>query len=82
MQPSGTAAADRTDSRRRFAGGGDAHVGGRRGGGGGRSDSSGSGGEDGRIAAAIPAASTHFRSRGESAESGRFGIQSMEDCQR
>jgi len=82
MQPSGTAAADRTDFRRRFAGGGDAHVGRRWGGGGGRSDGSGGGGEDRGIAAAILAASSHFWLRGQSAESGRFGIQLMEDCQR
>jgi len=75
MQPSGTAAADRTDFRRRIAGGGDAYGGGRWGGGGGRSDGSGSGGKDGGIAATIFAARSHFRLRGQSAESGRFGIQ-------
>jgi len=75
MQPSGTAAAYRTVSRRRLAGGGDAHGGGRWGGGGGRSDGSGGGGEDGGIAGALLASSSHFRcgarvrSRGGSAYS-------------
>jgi len=82
MRPSGTAAADRTDSRRHFVGGGDAHRGGRWLGGGGRSDGSGVGGGDGGIAAAILAASSHSLLRGQSAESGRFGIQLMQDCQR
>jgi len=75
MQPSATAAADRTDSRRRFAGGRDAHGGGRWGRGGGRSDRSGSGRENGGIAAALLAARSHLRLRVQSAESGRFGIQ-------